>query len=119
MNKRHKIFQIGAIIVIYINIVYHLFFSGGEIDTLFYYTFIPLAFCFLLMGYPNKNWFIWMAFFSSCANSLYNFLKLIGYYDYDYEGIKVFVPTITIGSMVIYGIKYYFKIRKARKSKYL
>ena len=63
MNKKHIIFQIAATIVIYINIVYHLFFSGGEIDTLFYYTLIPLAFCLFILGYSNKNWFIWIAFF--------------------------------------------------------
>ena len=117
MNKRHIIFQVASTIVIYINIVYHLFFSGGEVDTLVYYTLIPLAFCFFILGYSNKNWFIWMAFFSSLANSVYNFLKLVGYYEYNYEGIKIFVPSVTFAFMIIYGTKYYFKIRKERESK--
>lgn len=104
---KHNSFQIGVICVLFITFIFFVAYSGQAWMDLLYYFAIPLSFSLLIYGYPKQNSLTRIALNASIANTIYNFCKLVGIFEYDYEGTKVLVPSVVLLSIIYQLIKDY------------
>ncbi len=97
---RHKLFQIGIAGVIFIYFIFCVIYSGQDWMKQMYYFVMPLSFLLMTLGYNHQNSFIRIGRNTLIATVGYNFLKLFGFIEYNFEGTKVLVPSVIFLSII-------------------
>jgi hypothetical protein len=94
--------------VLFIYLVFSIVFTGQDWMKKLYYTVMPLSFLLMVVGYERQNSFIRLGRNALVVCVVYNFLKLINVIDYDFEGMKLHIPTVVICS-ILFQITYDIK----------
>jgi hypothetical protein len=100
MRKKHNLFQLGVIGVIFVYFIFSLVFEGQDWMKKLYYVIIPLSFLLMVLGYERQNSLIRLGRNALVVCVAYNFLKLIGIIDYDFEGMKLQVPIVVMITII-------------------
>jgi len=104
---RHKLFQIGVIGCIFVYFIFSLIYQGQDWMKQMYYFIMPLSFLLMVIGYNKQNSLIRIGKNTLWVTVFYNFCKLVGIFEYDYEGTKVLVPSVVLLSIIYQLIKDY------------
>jgi hypothetical protein len=97
---RHTLFQWGVIGTIFLYLVFSLIYRGQEWLDRLYYTIMPLSFLFMVCGYGKYNSLIRLGRNTLIICVAYNFLKLIGVIDYNFEGMKLHIPVVVMVTII-------------------
>lgn len=99
-GQRHNLFQLGVIGAIFLYLIFSLVYKGQEWMDKLYYTVMPLSFLFMVLGYNKQNSLIRVGRNVLVVCVAYNFLKLIGIINYDFDGMKLHVPIVVIITII-------------------
>ena len=99
-GQKHNLFQLGVIGVIFIYFIFSLIFIGQDWMKRLYYTVMPLSFLLMVLGYDKQNSLIRVGRNALVVCVAYNFLKLIGIINYDFDGMKLHIPIVVIITII-------------------